>query len=132
MIEHEGIIEHIDGDVAHVKIDSVSACASCHARGACGAADQEEKYLDIPLHGAAYEQGSRFMFRWQSAWDSEAVPLGYVYPFLLLMAGADWVILPLASRGAEGQVSLPCCLSFPITWCSTCSGNVLNPHLHSA
>lgn len=40
MIEHEGIIDHIDGDTAHVKIDSVSACASCHAKGVCSAADQ--------------------------------------------------------------------------------------------
>ena len=57
MIEHEGIIEQIDGDVAHVKIDSISACASCHAKGACSAADQEEKYLDVPILGAVYRQG---------------------------------------------------------------------------
>ena len=49
MIDHDGIIEQIDGGVAHVKIDSQSACSACHAKGVCGAADQEEKFLDVPL-----------------------------------------------------------------------------------
>ena len=70
MIEHEGIIEHIEGDIAHVKIDSVSACSSCHAKGVCGAADQEEKFLDVPLHGAEYKQGDAVFVRWPETWDS--------------------------------------------------------------
>jgi sigma-E factor negative regulatory protein RseC len=86
MIEHEGIIEHIDGDIAHVKIDSVSACASCHAKGACSAADQEEKYLDVPLQGADYKQGDPVYVQIAKHLGFRAVLLGYVYPFLLLMA----------------------------------------------
>ena len=86
MIEHEGIIEHIDGDIAHVKIDSVSACASCHAKGACSAADQEEKYLDVPLHGTDYRQGDPVLVQIAKHLGFRAVLLGYVDPFLLLMA----------------------------------------------
>ena len=86
MIEHEGIIEHIDGVIAHVKIDSVSACASCHAKGACSAADQEEKYLDVPLQGADYKQGDPVYVQIAKHLGFRAVLLGYVYPFLLLMA----------------------------------------------
>jgi len=86
MIEHEGIIEHIDGDIAHVKIGSVSACASCHAKGGCSAADQEEKYLDVPLHGVAYKQGDPVNVQIAQHLGFRAVLLGYVYPFLLLMA----------------------------------------------
>ena len=85
MIEHEGIIDHIDGDVAHVKIDNVSACASCHAKGACGAADQEEKFLDVPLQGASYQQGDSVNVQIAKHLGFRAVALGYVYPFLLLM-----------------------------------------------
>ena len=85
MIEHEGIIEHIDGDVAHVKIDSVSACASCHAKGACSAADQEEKYLDVLLHGATYSQGETVNVQVEKRLGFRAVALGYFYPFLLVM-----------------------------------------------
>ncbi len=96
MIEHEGIIEHIDGDVAHVKIDSVSACASCHAKGACSAADQEEKYLDIPLHGVTYSQGEAVNVQVEKRLGFRAVALGYFYPFVLVML----VLVAMIALGA--------------------------------
>lgn len=86
MIEHVGIIEQIDGDVAHVKIENVSACASCHAKGACTAADQEEKFLDVPLHGSQYKKGDPVYVQIAKRLGFRAVAFGYVYPFLLLMA----------------------------------------------
>jgi sigma-E factor negative regulatory protein RseC len=86
MIEHEGIIDRIEGDLAHVKINSVSSCASCHAKGVCSAADQEEKYLDVPLQGADYGQGEVVQVQVARHLGFRAVALGYVYPFLLLMA----------------------------------------------
>ena len=85
MIEHEGIIDNIEGDVAHVKIDSISACASCHAKGVCSAADQKEKYLDVRLEGADYQQGESVQVQVAKRLGFRAVALGYFYPFLLLM-----------------------------------------------
>lgn len=86
MIKHLGIIEQIAGDVAHVKINSASACASCHAKGACTAADQEEKFLDVPLHDDRYRPGDPVYVQVEKRLGLKAVALGYVYPFLLLMA----------------------------------------------
>ena len=86
MIEHEGIIDHIEGNVAHVKIESVSACASCHAKGVCSAADQEDKYLDVPIEGADYQEGEPVQVQVEKRLGFRAVALGYFYPFLLLMA----------------------------------------------
>lgn len=86
MIEHEGIIDRIEGDVAQVKIDSVSGCASCHAKGVCGAADQKEKYLDVALKGATYRLGEQVQVQVARHLGFRAVALGYFYPFLLLMA----------------------------------------------
>lgn len=97
MIEHEGIIDHIDGDVAHVKIDNVSACMSCHAKGACSAADQEEKFLDVPLQGATYQQGDPVYVQIAKHLGFRAVALGYVYPFLVLMS----VLIGMLAAGAE-------------------------------
>jgi len=85
LINHEGIIEQIDKDVAHVKIDSESACAACHAKGVCGAADREEKYLDIPLKGHPYNVGETVQVEVARRLGFRAVALGYVYPFILLM-----------------------------------------------
>jgi sigma-E factor negative regulatory protein RseC len=86
MLDHDGIIEHIEGDVAHVKINSESACAACHAKGVCSAADQEEKYIDIPLNGESYASGELVKVLVARRMGFKAVALGYFYPFLLLMA----------------------------------------------
>ncbi len=95
MIEHKGIIDHIEGDVAHVKINSVSACASCQAKGVCSAADQEEKYLDVPLDKANYREGEPVQVQVEKRLGFKAVALGYFYPFLLLMA----VLIVLIATG---------------------------------
>ncbi len=97
MIEHEGIIEQIDGDMAHVKIDNVSACASCHAKGACSAADQEEKYLDVPVHGSMYRQGETVKVQVEKRLGFKAVGLGYFYPFVLVML----VLIAMIAMGAS-------------------------------
>ena len=86
MIDHDGIIEHIEEGVAHVKINSQSACAACHAKGACSAADQEEKFLDVPLNGGSYAAGELVKVQVAKRMGFKAVALGYFYPFLLLMA----------------------------------------------
>lgn len=86
MIDHDGIIDHIDRGIARVKIDSQSACSACHAKGVCGAADQEEKILDVPLHGASYQAGEEVKVLVAKSMGFKAVALGYFYPFLLLMA----------------------------------------------
>jgi sigma-E factor negative regulatory protein RseC len=97
MIDHDGIIDHIEGGVAHVKIDSQSACSACHAKGVCGAADQKEKFLDVPLHGASYKTGEVVRVMIAQRMGFKAVALGYFYPFLLLMAVL--IILIMAGVG---------------------------------
>ena len=108
MIDHDGIIEHIDEGVAHVKIDSQSACSACHAKGICGAADQEEKFLDVPLHGIAYEDGEMVRVMVEKRMGFKAVALGYFYPFLLLMAV---LILALVAGIGEMKAGLLALLS---------------------
>ena len=93
MIDHDGIIEQIEGDVAHIKINSESACAACHAKGVCGAADQEDKFLDIPLKGETYSSGEVVKVQVARRLGFKAVALGYFYPFLLMMAVLITLIL---------------------------------------
>jgi sigma-E factor negative regulatory protein RseC len=108
MIEHEGIIDQITDNVAHVKIQSVSACASCHAKGVCSAADQEEKYLDVPLPDSRYLQGGHVVVQVAKRLGFRAVALGYGYPFLLLMA----VLVGMLAAGApELQAGIAALLS---------------------
>ena len=106
MIDHEGIIDHIDGDVAHVKIDSQSACSSCHAKGVCGAADQSEKFLDVPLHGGFYRVGELVNVQVAKNLGFKAVLLGYFVPFLLVMAVLIGLTLLELSESRAGLFSL--------------------------
>ena len=95
MIEHEGIIEGISGQSAHVRISSVSACSACHAKGVCGAADQETKYLDVPMRGASFSPGEVVRVQVAKGLGLRAVAIGYVYPMLTLVA----VLIALISLG---------------------------------
>ena len=103
MIDHDGIIEYIEGSVAHVKINSESACAACHAKGVCGAADQEEKFLDIPLGGMEYNAGESVKVLVDKHLGFKAVALGYVYPLLVLVA----VLVILISVGLDELKAIP-------------------------
>jgi len=111
MIDHDGIIEDIEGDVAHVKIISESACSACHAKGVCGAADQSEKIIDIPLNGAPYTRGESVRVMVARRLGLKAVLLGYVYPLLVLMI----VLIILISVGFAELTAAPLALlSLPV------------------
>ena len=106
LIDHLGIVDRIEGDVAHVKINSESACSACHAKGVCGAADQEEKFLDVPLSGASYKTGEQVHVQVARRLGFKAVALGYFYPFLLLMAVLILLILIGVSELKAGSLAL--------------------------
>ena len=86
IIDHEGIIEQIEGDTAHVKIISESGCAACHAKAVCSAADRKVKYLDVHIAGATFHAGESVKVLITRNLGFRAVALGYVYPFILVMA----------------------------------------------
>jgi sigma-E factor negative regulatory protein RseC len=98
-IDHEGIIDHVEGEVARVRIISQSACASCHAKGVCGASDQKEKFLDVPLNGMALRNGEKVKVLVARRLGMKAVALGYVYPFILVM-----VLLFVLSSAGLGEL----------------------------
>lgn len=45
--KHTGILCDQTPDLYRVKITSYTACASCHAKGACSAADLQDKIIDV-------------------------------------------------------------------------------------
>ncbi len=94
-IDHEGIVEAISGDVARVKIDAQSACAACHAKGVCTAADKEEKIMEVPLNGVSLNPGEKVRVLISRHTGLRAVAIGYFYPFLLLII----LLITLTSAG---------------------------------
>lgn len=110
MIDHDGVIERIEGELAHIKIISESACAACHAKGVCGAADQEEKYLDVSVGNEEFQAGEKVSVQVARNLGFKAVALGYVYPLLILMA----FLITLVTLGMnEMKAALLALLSLP-------------------
>lgn len=84
-IDHTGFVDTVTDHMATIRINSQSACASCHAKGACSAADQSEKFLTVPTEGKEVHPGEEVKVHIARKTGLRAVAFGYVYPFLVLM-----------------------------------------------
>ncbi len=86
IIEHPGVVvKEREGKVL-VKILQVSACAGCHAKGACSMADMEEKTIEIDNYaGMPLKPGEQVTLQMGKASGNRAILMGYLYPFLLMM-----------------------------------------------
>lgn len=85
-IIHPGVIQDIDNRKIYVKIMSQSACASCHAKGACSVADIEEKIIDVTNnHSKQYKVGDVVNLSMERSLGIKAVLLGYLVPFIVLV-----------------------------------------------
>ncbi len=46
-IEHNGIIESIEGDNVRVRIVRLSSCSSCKAKSLCSSSESKDEYIDV-------------------------------------------------------------------------------------
>jgi positive regulator of sigma E activity len=86
-ITHEGVIAALKGDQITVSISGDAACAGCHAKGACSmSGGEEEKLLHIPVRDPDFSIGERVRVILDRSLGFRALLLGYVIPFLLVLA----------------------------------------------
>jgi len=84
-IEHTGIVTHIDGTKIQVQIVQLSACSSCHAKGACSASDKDEKFIDVETTDTTYKIGDQVQLIGESSMGLFAVLIAFIIPFLLIL-----------------------------------------------
>ncbi len=84
-IEHEGIVEDINPRHIRVRIVNESACASCHAKGSCTAADLQDKLIDVYQSINDISQGQKVVLLGKKSLAPKALLLAYVYPVLLIL-----------------------------------------------
>ena len=96
------------GDLARVQFINESACASCHAKSACGAADTKLYEVDARIpQGDTFAVGEEVRVAVHNQQGYFAIFLGYVLPFLLLMLalvvtnvlGASELVMALGMLG---------------------------------
>jgi sigma-E factor negative regulatory protein RseC len=100
-IRHNGIVKKIDSEFIYVSIVSQSACASCHAKGACNVTDLNEEIVEVPRSGdESHEIGESVQVAMRKSLGTRAVMLGYLIPFLLM------VLTLITALGITGKEAL--------------------------
>ncbi|MFA8436551.1 MAG: SoxR reducing system RseC family protein [Marinifilaceae bacterium] len=84
-IDHIGTIEKIENGVISVSILNVSACAGCHAKGACSMADMKEKSIEIIDYSNQYKVGDKVNVAYRESLGWVALLLAYVLPFVMVL-----------------------------------------------
>jgi sigma-E factor negative regulatory protein RseC len=85
LIEHSGIITHLDGGKIHVRIHQQSACSACHAKGACTASEKQEKEIIVENASGNFRVGDSVLLYGKTSTGLLAVLLAFVFPFLLIL-----------------------------------------------
>ena len=84
-IEHQGVIVAIDSNIAHVRIEQTSACASCHVKSMCGASEKAEKIVDAHIADDTLKIGDTVTIIGQKSLGFQAILLAYVLPFVVIV-----------------------------------------------
>jgi sigma-E factor negative regulatory protein RseC len=89
-IVHEGKIVSIDNASIGVEIVNKSACATCHAKGVCGAEQEQVRIIAIPqtiaTATAGYQVGDTVKLVLSATMGMKAVILAYGLPLAILLA----------------------------------------------
>ena len=86
-ISHEGIVTRITDDELEIKILAQSACASCHAKSACGMGEQAEKILTVPKpNDREFQLLQKVNVTMAVGQGNKAAILAYLVPIVVLLA----------------------------------------------
>ncbi len=84
-IEQKGVIEEIVDGLAKVRISSFEACATCHAKSACGISEGSTRYYEVPVADNEYSKGEPVLINMKRIMGLKATLIAYIIPFLLVI-----------------------------------------------
>ncbi len=102
-VEHKGVVEEVNDDQIRVGFISHSACSSCHAKGVCSLSEVENKYVEVRNGGSEFKVGDNVDILLQQRQGFNALWLGYVLPFILMVLT---LIIVMAITEREGLAGL--------------------------
>ncbi len=102
-LSNKGKIISVDDINYYVSIAAQSACSSCHSKGVCGLGDTKEKVIEVPRKsGESYNIGDTVEILMNKSMGAQAVIIGYIFPFVLLLATLILVIKFTENEGIAG------------------------------
>ena len=105
-ISHKGIIKEFSKKGIIVGIIAESACAACHAIGACSVSDMTEKEIEIDHDQGEFQIGQQVWVTGKSSQGFKALFLAYLLPFILVMAVLIISTKLSVNEGLGGLLSL--------------------------
>lgn len=84
-VSHTGIVREIGNRGIKVGIIVQSGCVSCQIKGTCNMSEQTDKVLEIECNPNEYKIGQQVLVILKSSQGMNALFLGYVLPFLVLL-----------------------------------------------
>jgi len=105
-INHKGTILSINEGHIEVGIVNISACAGCHAKGACSMSDMKEKSIDIYTSNNNFSINEEVLIKTQESLGWLAMFLAYVLPFIIIIASLFITSIYTSNELVIGLVSL--------------------------
>lgn len=113
IIKHEGIVTDAGKGNPTVKILSRSACAACHAKGACGLSDLQEKVIEVEnTHNINLNPGDKVNVTMRTSLGVKAVLWGYLYPFLVVVVVLFSLLVLTENEGLSAIIALFCLVPY--------------------
>ena len=105
-IAKSGIVHQVDDQKVIVKINSMSACAACHAKGMCTSSDTSEKFIEVAIADAGnVKPGEVVNVNVASSAGNVALFYGYILPFLIMFVSLI-IAVNFVSEVYAGLISL--------------------------
>ncbi len=84
----EGIIRKLEGDKVWVEIVVSSACGGCVAKSMCNISEKKNEIVEaLNMNGEELVIGDKVQIQMQERKAHQAVVLGYLLPFVVLIVG---------------------------------------------
>lgn len=106
IIEHSGIIRSIDNTNIEVIIENAEACVSCQVKNICSVGDKKEKIIEIYNCKEKYEPGENVIVTLEQSKGLNALFLGYILPFMILVLTMIITSSLSTNQGLAGILSL--------------------------
>jgi len=106
-ITHSGIIKNMNSRKYFISITPQSACTACHVKSVCNVTELNDEIVEVPRTGSEeYKTGDKVEILMEKSLGTKAVFLGYIAPFLLVLATLLITLNLFKSQGVAGLISI--------------------------
>lgn len=97
-IQHDAVVERIEGDKVIVRVEKRGACAGCHAKGICGESGSERIIEVRTPYASEFKTGDKVVVALlKPSMGISSVVWGYLLPLIVLVA----ILFGCKSLGVE-------------------------------